>query len=64
MTSTGEQLTELIYQSFDEGQWKDFGGGSATMSMVCGQLVVFGPETLVSDIDELLADLRGKLASD
>lgn len=59
-----EQLTELIFQSVDQDQWMDYGSGMATMSVVCGQLVVFGSESLVTDIDELLSDLSVKLASD
>ena len=64
MTPAGEQLTKLIRHSVNEEQWLETGSGLATMSLVCGKLVVFGTETLVSDIDELLADLRGKLATD
>ena len=60
----GYQLTDLIYQSVDGDQWLVSGSGNATMSLVCGHLVVYGPETLISDIDELLSDLKGKLATD
>ena len=57
-------MTDLIYQSVDGDQWLVSGTGNATMSLVCGHLVVFGPENLISDIDELLSDLKVKLAAD
>jgi len=64
LTPATEQLLELIYQSVHEDQWLNRGNGLATISLVCGHLVVFGPETLVSELDDLLSDLRAKIVSD
>ena len=63
-TITSKQLTNLIYKSVGQEQWLENGNGLATLALAGDQLVVFGTETLISDLDELLADLSSKLASD